>query len=159
MPGSGKSTLGGELAKALNSKFIDLDEELEKRAGKSIKDIFKEDGEGLFREAESKLLKNYSESKCDFVMSTGGGVPCHHEGMDIMNDTGVSVYLKISNQELYKRLKKEKESRPLLAKSGSLATTIQKLLSKRGPIYDQAQLILESDAISLKDLETAIARN
>jgi len=159
MPGSGKSTLGGELAKSLNSKFVDLDEELENRAGKSIKKIFIEDGEDFFREAESSLLKNYSESKDDFVMSTGGGAPCHHDGINIMNDSGVSVYLKISSQELYRRLNVEKESRPLLAKSESLKTTIQNLLSGRGTIYNQAKITLESDTISLQDLETAIARN
>ena len=158
MPGSGKSTLGRELAKAFSSKFIDLDQEIEEGAGKSIKKIFKEEGEDFFRKTESDLLKNYSKSKDDFVMSTGGGAPCYHHGINIMNETGFSIYLKISKQELFQRLSGEKESRPLLAKSESLESTIQNLLSERGAIYDQAKVILESDDISLQDLEDAISR-
>jgi shikimate kinase len=158
MPGSGKSTLGDELAKALNSKFVDLDEEIEKKAGKCIKNIFKEDGEEYFRETESNLLKYYSKSNAEFVMSTGGGAPCYHKGIHIMNDTGVSIYLKISKQELYKRLNKGKESRPLLAKRESLETSIENLIMERGVIYDQAKVIVESDFISLQDLEGAISR-
>jgi shikimate kinase len=159
MPGSGKSTLGTGLAERLNSSFVDLDEEIEKETGKSIEEIFKENGENIFRQVESDLLRKLSGLKNDFVMSTGGGAPCYHKGMEVMNETGISVYLKISKRGLYQRLVNEKDSRPLLKKSESLPTTIKNLLSEREQIYGQATIVLESDNISIQDIERAISRN
>ncbi|NNF34038.1 MAG: AAA family ATPase [Saprospiraceae bacterium] len=159
MPGSGKSTLGKDLAKALKSRFVDLDEEIEATEGKSIIEIFQEDGEDKFRIIESDLLRSFSKSTDEFVMSTGGGTPCHHDGLNIMNETGVSVYLKVSDSELCLRLEKEKESRPLLARNQSLESVISKLLLERRDTYERAKIIIESDHISTQDLESAIARS
>jgi len=159
MPGSGKSTLGSELARNLNLLFVDLDGEIENDSGKSIGDIFKEDGESVFRQMEANLLKKLSNSTGDYVMSTGGGAPCYQKGIDVMNETGISVYLKISNQELYRRLLDEKDSRPLLRQNESLQTTIRNLLLERETFYNQAIIVLESDNISIQDIEVAISKN
>ena len=74
LPGSGKSTLGKDLADALLVEFVDLDAEIEKQENKIVQDIFREKGEDYFRQAESALLKVWAASSKSFVMSTGGGL-------------------------------------------------------------------------------------
>ena len=159
MPGSGKSTLGIELAARLNTLFIDLDKEIEMEAGKSIRDIFKEDGERAFREIESALLNKRAVSSEAFVMSTGGGAPCYHAGIEVMNKTGISIYLKISKKELLQRLQDTEDTRPLLDQGRPLPERINNLLSERDSIYHQAQIVLESDNIDVGDLVAVISRN
>lgn len=150
MPGSGKSTLGRQLAGHLAIPFVDLDSEIEKSEGKKIPDIFSTYGEAHFRKIESTLLQLFANSKKDFVMATGGGAPCYHKGMDIINKTGVSIFLDVSVNEILERLKNNND-RPLLA--GDLLTREQKLLEiakVRLPFYRQAQIVV--DKVDLEEL-------
>jgi shikimate kinase len=143
MPGSGKTTLGKKLAALLSIPFIDLDAEIEKSEQRKISDIFSSEGEVYFRRIESTLLQNWANSKKDFVMATGGGTPCFHKGMEIINKTGVSIFLNVSTGEILERIKNNNE-RPLLA--GDLLTREQKLLataSVRLPFYEQAHIITQ----------------
>src|SRR5258708_28773826 len=93
LPGSGKTTLGKQLSEKLNLSFIDLDLEIEKLEGKTVQKIFAEKKESYFREVESQTLKNYSSAKTDFVMATGGGSPCFFDKMDVLNDSGKTIFL------------------------------------------------------------------
>ena len=77
--GAGKTTIGKKLAKALECEFIDTDEWIEKEQGRKISDIFAEDGEAVFRDMETDLLKRFQESKEKFVLSIGGGMPVREE--------------------------------------------------------------------------------
>jgi shikimate kinase len=141
MPGSGKTTLGKQLGKLLSIPFVDLDAEIEKSEQKKIADIFASEGEAYFRKIESKLLQTWANSKKDFIMATGGGAPCFHKGMDVINKTGISVFLNVSPNEILERIKDNNE-RPLLA--GDLLTREQKLLelaTVRFPFYQQAHII------------------
>ena len=159
MPGSGKSTLGKLLSKNLNLSFIDLDKEIETKSGKTIEKIFQIDGEKRFRELEKDMLKMSSDQNESFVMSTGGGAPCYHDNMKFMNKSGITVFLKVSVPELERRLQSGKVVRPLLAGNRSLHQKINELAFARKECYHLASIILESDSITLKDLEAALSKN
>src|SRR4030042_3928468 len=92
--GSGKSTAGKRLASALGWSFVDLDRKIEEFAGKTIPQIFSQDGEDYFRKIEADVLRSAGKLM-KTVISTGGGTPCHGENMDFMVKTGVTVYLKM----------------------------------------------------------------
>jgi shikimate kinase len=113
MPGSGKSTLGQQLAERLSLSFIDLDTVIEDHQQKAVSDIFREKGEDHFRLIESQLLREWAGSEKSFVMATGGGAPCFHQGIDIINQTGLSIFLDVSVDVLLNRLH-SKTDRPLL---------------------------------------------
>ncbi len=139
--GSGKTTFGKELAKKLNYQFLDTDKEIEQLMGISIADLFETKGEAYFRTLERQLIENMSVKK--MVIATGGGLPCFLGNMDLLNQKGVTVYLKYSSQELFERLKNDKLSRPLLSNKSdtSLLEYIQKLLIEREGYYLKAQTI------------------
>lgn len=113
MPGSGKSTLGKPLAHRLLLPFVDLDKVIEDHEQKSVKDIFRDNGEDYFRLVESKLLREWASTEQSFVMATGGGSPCFHLGIDIINQTGLSIFLDVSIDVLQKRIHTNTD-RPLL---------------------------------------------
>ncbi|MFM8739263.1 MAG: shikimate kinase, partial [Cytophagales bacterium] len=92
LPGSGKTTLGKQLAERLNIRFVDLDTEIEKSEGESIALIFKRFGEDHFRKAESTQLQKWANLNEDFVMATGGGAPCFFDNMEVMNQSGTTIF-------------------------------------------------------------------
>lgn len=113
--GCGKSTVGQALAKLLNRTFVDMDVELEKRFGMTIREIFAQHGEYEFRDAESRLLRSLAQKKA-LVVATGGGIVERMENMDVMGQSGVPVYLSVTFKECVQRLgREEREKRPLLA--------------------------------------------
>ena len=111
MMGSGKTTVGKELATILNYNFVDLDEIIENKYGK-ITDIFSQKGEKYFREIETQELKNF-ENQSNFVLSTGGGVILKDENIKILKDLGQVFYLSAKSETIYNRIKNQKH-RPLL---------------------------------------------
>jgi shikimate kinase len=112
---SGKTTRGKELAEYLNLPWLDLDELLVARSGRSISSWFAQSGEEAFREAEHELLHELAISPDSFVLATGGGTPVHFNNMPLMQRTGITVYLKVSEAELVRRLMADRTNRPLLA--------------------------------------------
>lgn len=93
--GSGKSTAGKKLAAELGYAFIDLDHFLEKEYQQTIPEIFAARGEAEFRNMEHNTLKKVLE-KSDVVISAGGGTPCYFNNMELMNNNGITIYLKMS---------------------------------------------------------------
>ena len=91
MPGSGKTTIGKEIAHLINYKFIDLDEIIKVDQGKSIPLIFKQNGESYFRDLETKFLKENIENKDKILISTGGGAILKNE---ILLKRSFNIYLK-----------------------------------------------------------------
>jgi len=108
---SGKSTIGPILANVLGMVFFDLDKEIEKEEDQAIIDIFDQKGETYFRETEWRVLKRLSE-KSDIVISLGGGTIIQDNNFMLLKSTGKIIYLKVSPEILYMRLK-NKINRPL----------------------------------------------
>ena len=149
--GSGKTTIGRVLAKKLDCQFIDIDHFIENRQRKTINEIFLDKGEDTFREMEHSVLEEISLFE-NVVISTGGGTPCFHDNMTLMNETGFTIYLKVSINELVERLNIAKNKRPLLRdKSNSeMYTFISENIEKRSFYYNQAQLIFDAERMLTK---------
>lgn len=147
--GVGKTTAGRELAKVLNFEFIDLDHFIQTRYNKEISQIFAEEGESRFREIENSVLKEISTFE-NILVSTGGGAPCFFDNMDIMNQSGITIYLKATPELLTNRLlTSNREKRPLIKDKTEeeLLNFIITNLEKRDPYYSRAKIIFESEEL------------
>lgn len=151
--GSGKSTLGHEFARRLRTRFVDMDQELERRHQISITQIFEQYGEEQFRKWEADLLLHLSKED-NLVVATGGGLPCFLNNMEILNKSGLTIYLKLAPDIIFARLAKRRETRPLISNYNDeeLEAFIQLSLEKREPFYLQAQHIVDASSISVQDL-------
>jgi shikimate kinase len=144
MPGSGKTTLGSGIANELQMMFVDLDHEIEKHEGKSIPQIFLENGEDHFRNVESSVLRQWAGSQNNFVMATGGGAPCHYKGIDVINKCGLSIFLDVPIPVLVSRLK-SKNDRPLLGNDlNEKGKLLIGLREARLACYRQAKIAIEN---------------
>lgn len=114
--GCGKSTVGKKLANAFSYRFLDTDTLIEERGGKKISQIFEEEGEEAFRQAETELLKKLLLQTDKAVIATGGGMPMREENRRYLRQMGTVVFLKADIETLLERLKSDTE-RPLAAGS------------------------------------------
>lgn len=148
LAGSGKTTLGKQLAAELDLPFVDLDWEIEKQENKSVREIFSQLGEDYFRKVESELLREWASSQKDFVMATGGGAPCFFEGMQIINSSGLSIFLDVPIDVLNSRLMAATD-RPLLDSTGEedRIKKITFLRDTRLPVYRKAHIILQDTSL------------
>ena len=151
--GSGKTSIGKLLSEQVNFNFIDSDLEIEKRNHMSINNIFKKKGELFFRNEEKKLL-NEIITKNNIVFATGGGLSCNNKSIKKLNDFGLTIYLRYSNNVLFKRLKKQNKTRPLINNliDNDLEEFIRKSLKKREDFYNQSNCIIECDKISEREI-------
>jgi len=132
--GTGKSDVGRKLAKELKMHFIDTDTLIEKAEGKSISSIFKENGEGHFRDLETKILDTLSDYD-NFVISSGGGMVLREENVKKLKKLGTLVLLHAKTEVIVERLKGVK-GRPLLD-VGDPEKRIVEILEARNPIYER----------------------
>lgn len=155
--GSGKSTLGKELAKALGISWLDLDDEFELRYKVSIPAFFEKYGEILFRELEHKVLTDISLIP-DLVVSTGGGAPCYHDNIKLMNQTGITIYLHALPELLISRIELSVRKRPLFQqmKGEDFFQKITMHLQSREPFYTQANITIEANKPDVEDLKKKI---
>ena len=146
--GSGKTTVGRQLALALGRTFYDLDWYIEMRYHRSVAQLFQERGEEGFREMERNMLHEAAEFE-DIVLSCGGGTPCFFDNMDDIRSVGESVYLKATPETLYKHLLMAKIERPLLkGKSAEeLIAYITEHLEQREPFYQKARYTLDVNVL------------
>ena len=134
--GSGKTAVGEALAKKLDRKFVELDLLIKQKAGKSIPEIFEQDGEVAFRELEIEVTKQIAREKY-LVIACGGGVVLNKINIDRLREGARIVYLTASPGVILKRVSTEEGQRPLLAVDNP-ALTIRDLLRFRKPFYERA---------------------
>lgn len=157
--GSGKSTLGHGLARIWGYEFIDLDHYLETKTGSTIPMIFEHNGEPGFREIERKALIEVLSIHDKAIIALGGGTPCYSDNMEIIKAHSTSLYLKLSVDELSKRLTNSPNPRPLIKgkTESELIEYISGELAKREEYYKQADITIESDNIVVGDLLTFLS--
>jgi len=140
--GSGKSHTGKRLADAMDMDFIDMDELIESNEQQSISEIFEEKGEAYFRVVEQLTLQSIIAENENAFISTGGGVPCFFDNIDVMKANGIVIYLRATPTLLYSRLQNETQQRPILAEQSreELLYFIRKKLRQRAKYYNQAHI-------------------
>jgi len=151
--GSGKTTVGRILADALGCPFLDLDDLIVKKAGKSIPDIFAQDGEPAFRQLEARLLRQtvekYGESTA--VLSLGGGAILAPASATLLHEKTVCIYLRATLDTLLSRLAGESAGRPLA--DASLAER----LAAREPLYEKtAHVVIDTDGLTPEEVSDEI---
>ena len=159
--GSGKTIIASKVADVLKKKHLDLDELIEKKEGKAINSIFETQGEVYFRKIEHIVFKDLFESKDDFVLSLGGGTPCYaNNHLYLKDEEVISIYLKTSVEELFKRLLKNKTGRPLIndMEENELKEFIAKHLFDRSYYYHHAQHIVSTDNKSEEEVAEEIIK-
>jgi shikimate kinase len=152
--GSGKSTIGPILANTLGWIFFDLDIIIEQKEGKKISRIFEENGEEYFRNLETEILKDLAARE-NVIVALGGGTITNQDNIDFLKKIGMIIYIKISAESAYKRLR-FKRDRPILSRNGTVNLSktefigkIAQLLSARNRYYEQADIIIETDNLPI----------
>ncbi len=142
--GCGKSSVAVKLSYRLKQPVTDMDRWIEKKRGKTISEIFAQEGEDAFREMETDALRQLKETSKNQVISTGGGVAIREENRALLKEIGKVVYLRAKPETLYERVKEDR-SRPLLQCEDPLER-IKTLLSERKEAYEAAaDLIVDAD--------------
>lgn len=155
--GSGKSTIGKELATVLNYKFLDLDEYISEKESLTIAKLFQTKGEIYFRKKETQYLKELVNIEENMVLALGGGTPCYGDNMSaLLNSINLKLfYLKLSIPNLIERLFKERNNRPLISHISSkedLQEFIGKHLFERAQYYSQSTYTINADGKSQKEV-------
>lgn len=144
--GSGKSTLGKQLALEINYSFIDLDKKIEFEEEKSISEIFLSKGEDTFRKLEHQVLQKCISEHKNTVIATGGGTPCFYNNIELMQKNGIVVYLKLNVTYLQQRISNSKKIRPLIPTKNEEKQLewINQTLAQREVFYNKAHLIVDA---------------
>lgn len=154
LPGSGKSTVGRQLARRLQLPFFDSDKVIEERLGCAIRDFFAREGESAFRDIEATIIDELTQ-KVPCIVSTGGGAVLRPENRVNLKSRGHVVYLKSAPEELVRRLRHD-TSRPLLQVDDPL-TRLRDLYAVRDPLYrDTAHYVIETGRPSVAMLVNMI---
>jgi len=149
--GSGKTSVGGHLARGMGFRFLDLDSEIERLRGLSVAEIFEQDGEGEFRRLESLALRDTASMR-DIVVATGGGTLTRWENRDFIQRTGIMVWLDAPLPVMLERASNGAR-RPLLSTPERMAL----LLEERLPGYRTADLRVDAGGGSAETVARQIA--
>lgn len=161
MPGAGKTTLGRGLAVAYEVPFVDLDEEIVRQEGRSIPDIFAAEGEEYFRAREGAVLHDVVARYPKMVLATGGGTPCFHNNLDILLETGITLYLDVPVEKLIDRILAAHKTRPLLASTpdaAALEARLRETLRLRERFYTRAPLCCQASACTVHNVRQLLAQ-
>jgi shikimate kinase len=149
MMGAGKTSIGQRLARVLELPFRDADREIEKAAGTSIANIFAEVGEAAFRRSERQVIQRLLDGEPQ-VLALGGGAYMDPATRALIRERAVSVWLRASLDELVRRTARRND-RPLLH-GFDPKERLSSLLDQRGPVYAQADLVVDSDEGSIRSV-------
>lgn len=154
MMGAGKTSIGRQLAKRLQRRFVDVDHEIEAQTGVRIPTIFEIEGETGFREREAQTIANLAQQD-GLVLATGGGAVLREANRRCLSDTGVVIYLRVPPQTLYERTRHDR-NRPLLQVDNPLQR-IEELYVQRDPLYREiADITMDSGNCSVAALARRI---
>ena len=148
--GSGKTSVGRRVAKRLEMRFVDADEEIERAAGgQPIRDIFRQHGEAFFRERERQVIARLL-GEGPSVLATGGGAYMDAATRAAVAANGVSIWLKADLSVLLERvMRRAPEDRPMLQKDGrSPEENLGRLMTDRHPFYAQSDITVETRDVS-----------
>ena len=155
--GSGKTTFGKALAKHCGMDFLDTDEYIEQQAGKSIAQIFQEDGEEAFRQIETETLVRLRDSLHNTVVATGGGMPLRKENARLLKEIGRVNYLTATSREIYDRVKGDTK-RPLLQTENPYER-IRNMMQERKPKYEAAcDRVIDTNSNDIEEIMEAILK-
>ena len=154
---SGKTSVGKELATLLEWGFHDFDATIEERAGVTVAEIFRRDGEERFREIESEVASGLLKEE-EAVLATGGGWPAQPGSWEAVPDRTLSVWLRVSPWVAVQRASSEGLVRPLLLGERPLERAVE-LLEQREASYGRAQVVLDSDEEDPAALATMIMKH
>lgn len=160
--GSGKSYIGHQLGTKLNLNFQDLDNLIVSKTNRTITELFAQYGENHFRDLEKKVLfetQTFERS----IIATGGGTPCFFDNMDWMKANGMTIYLDTAVPVLIERLRKDMQTRPLIASKSTeeLEKFIENKLEERRIFYEKAHIVYHIKTGKepvLLELETFLSR-
>ena len=154
LPGSGKTTIGRQLAKRLDISFFDSDSVIERHTGCSIREFFERDGEKSFRDLEQEVIDELTQTgSC--VLSTGGGVVLRQVNRDNLHQRCQVVYLHSAPEEIFRRLQHDRH-RPLLQVPDPLAK-LKELYELRDPLYrETAHFVIETGRPSVSTMVNMI---
>ena len=154
MPGSGKSTVGRQLARKLGVGFVDCDQVIEMRIGMPIKDFFASQGEVAFRDIESQVIDDMTRTACG-VLATGGGAVLKEANRELLRERTQVIYLRVQPEEIFRRLKNDQQ-RPLLQVDDP-KLKIQQLFEERDPYYQAAaHFVIETNRPRIPTMVTMI---
>jgi len=157
MPAVGKTTGGSKMAERHGLAFVDMDTEIEREAGKTIANIFAEQGEEAFRLMEHVQLKKIIQTATtDTIVACGGGTPCFYNNMQLLKEAGTIIYLQADVAHLLDNLIGTDAARPLLNRLDDLALYLSQTLEQRKAVYEQAHHILPIKDISLATFDEII---
>ena len=156
--GSGKSTVGPALAQLLARDFIDLDDEIERQAGRTVSQIFESDGEPAFRSLEGEAVDGLA--KGDAVVALGGGTIAQPGAPERLANIGTVVYLRASPESLMRRIGRAAE-RPLLSglDEAGQRRRLEEILQARQTAYETAQVVVETDGRNVEEIARRIAED
>jgi shikimate kinase len=151
--GTGKSSVGQIVAAALHFTFLDTDQLIEARTGKTVSQIFTEEGEPAFRRLETEIVREL-ESRTRHLISTGGGLPANADNLASLKSHALVACLWASPEKIWERVRHQSH-RPLLHDPDPLAK-IRTLLAAREPYYRQADVLLNTELRSVKEVAQQI---
>ena len=154
LPGSGKTTVGKQLARRLKLPFVDSDHVIEERLGCSIREFFEREGEDRFRDVEQEVIDELSRGQA-CVLSTGGGAVLRSANRQHLHDRGKVVYLRSTPEDVYRRVRHDR-NRPLLLVADPLQR-LRDLYEARDPLYRQtAHYVIDTGRPSVATLVNMI---
>lgn len=154
--GTGKSCVGRLAAEWLQYAFLDTDELIEQRAGKSVTEIFAQDGELMFREFERQIVAELAACQRT-VIATGGGLVARGDNLASLKTHALVVCLWASPEVIWERVRRH-QHRPLLAHAPDPLAKIRELLAARTPFYRQADVLVDTEMRSVPEVTAHVVQ-
>ncbi len=159
MPGCGKSTFGKKLANKLKCPFLDLDNYIENKTNLSVAELFSQKGEHYFRDLETSCLNEIITAQKKLVLSLGGGTPCYNNNIELIKQSGTSIYLDAPVKLLADRIMSSENVRPMfkhLTKDETLIK-LEELKKNRELFYQQSSYKFNVVDLTINEVITTIS--